>query len=87
MFPEDTLFKNVRPPYFGGSMEGWVGTFNAERVVAMLIYRKGDPNVPANFRPIKLEYVPLKLYKSLIRNRMFDFHLKNNFFEHNIQNA
>ena len=56
-----------------------------KRAVTVLIHKKGDPNVPANFRPITLESVPLKVFTSLIRNRMFDFLLKNKYLEHNIQ--
>ena len=56
-----------------------------ERAVTVLIHKKGDPSVPANFTPITLESVPLKVFTSLIRNRMFDFLLKNRYLEHNIQ--
>ena len=56
-----------------------------KRAVTVLIHKKGDPNVPANFRPITLKSVPLKVFTSLIRNRMFDFLLKNRYLEHNIQ--
>ena len=51
----------------------------------MLVNKKGDPNVPTNFRPITLESVSLRVFKFLIRNRMFDFLLKKRYLEYNIQ--
>ena len=56
-------------------------------VATVPINKKGDPTVPANFRPITLESVLLKVFTSLIRNRMFDFFLKNKYLKYNIQKA
>ena len=40
---------------------------------------------PANFRPITLESVPLKIFPSVLRNSIFAFQRSNNFIEHEIQ--
>ena len=42
-------------------------------------------NILANFRPITLETIPLKVFTSCLRNSIFTFLLANNFIEHNIQ--
>ena len=39
----------------------------------------------SNFRPITLELVFAKIYSSLIRNRIYNFLLENQFIESNIQ--
>ena len=48
-----------------------------KRAVTILAYKKGDESEPQNFRPITLESVPLKIFTSFLRNRIYEF-LKDN---------
>ena len=50
-----------------------------------MIHKKGETDYPANFRPITLESVPLKIFTSCLRNRTFQFLQENKYVEHNIQ--
>ena len=56
-----------------------------QRAVTILIYKKGDASDPANFRPITFEPVFLKVYTSLLRNRMFQYLVANGYAESHIQ--
>ena len=56
-----------------------------EKAVTILIYKKGEQNDAQNFRPITLETVPLKIYTSFLRNRMYNFLNKNGYIESTIQ--
>ena len=56
-----------------------------KRAITVLIYKKGPHDDPQNFRPITLQCVFLKVYASLIRNRIFQFLKANDFIECNIQ--
>jgi hypothetical protein len=47
--------------------------------------QKEETGNPANFRPITLESVPLKVFTSCLRNKIFTFLVENNYIEHNIQ--
>jgi hypothetical protein len=51
----------------------------------ILIHKKGETNDPANFRPITLESIPLKVFTSCLRNKTFEFLSDNNYIEQNIQ--
>ena len=51
----------------------------------ILIYKKKSNTEPSNFRPITLQPVLAKIYPSLIRNRIYDFLIKNDFIETRIQ--
>ncbi len=63
------------------------GTIPSEwkKACTILIHKKGDDNIPSNFRPITLETIPLKVFTSCLRNAMYSFLTANNFIEHNIQ--
>ena len=50
-----------------------------------MIHKKHDTDNPANFRPITLESVPLKVFTSCLRNKIFTFLSENNYIEHEIQ--
>ena len=50
-----------------------------KKAVTILIYRKGEQNDAQNLRPITLETVPLKIYTSFLRNRMYNFLNKNGY--------
>ena len=52
-----------------------------KKAVTILIYKKGDPKLPENFRPITLEPVTLKIFTSLIRDQLFEFLLNNKYIE------
>ena len=52
---------------------------------AILIYNKKSNTEPSNFCPITLQLVLAKIYSSLIRNRIYDFLIKNDFIETRIQ--
>ena len=53
--------------------------------VAVLAYKKGIPKDPSNFRPISLDPVLLKVYHSIIRDRLYNFVSSNNYIESTIQ--
>ena len=55
------------------------------KAISILIYKKGETDDPGNFRPITLEPVLLKVFTSFLRNRMFEFMVKNNYAESCIQ--
>ena len=56
-----------------------------EKACTVLAHKKGDTMEPANFLPIALESVPLKMFTSALRNSIFAFRRSNNFIEHEIQ--
>ena len=56
-----------------------------KKACTILIHKKGETSVPANFRPITLENIPLKVFTSCLRNAMYSFLTANNYIEHNIQ--
>ena len=56
-----------------------------KRACTILIHKRGDTNNPANFRPITLESIPLKVFTSCVRNKIFEFLTANNYIESNIQ--
>ena len=56
-----------------------------KKACTVLIHKKGVTSEPANFRPITLESVPLKIFTSCIRDSMFAFLNTNGFIEHKIQ--
>ena len=55
------------------------------KAITILIHKKDTNSDPANFRPITLEPVALKIFTSLLRNRMYNFLLNNNYIETDIQ--
>ncbi|CAB4017701.1 Hypothetical predicted protein [Paramuricea clavata] len=56
-----------------------------KHAAAILIHKKDSTEDPANFRPICLEPVLLKVITSLLRNRIFKFVCENEFIESGIQ--
>ena len=56
-----------------------------KKACTVLAHKKGDPNDPANFRPITLDSIPLKIFTSALRNSIFDFLRLNTFVAHEIQ--
>ena len=56
-----------------------------KKACTILIHKKEETDNPANFRPITLQSVPLKVFTSCLRNKMFTFLVENNYIEHNIQ--
>ena len=55
------------------------------KAVTILIYKKGDETLPANFRPITLEPITLKFFTSIIRNQVYEFLLNNGYTESHYQ--
>jgi len=55
------------------------------RACTILVYKKGSPDDPSNFRPISFQSVPLKVFTSYIRDTIYDFLKRNNYIEHVIQ--
>ena len=53
--------------------------------ITILIHKKGEANDPGNFRPITLQPICLKIFTSVLRNRLFEFVKNNNFIECCIQ--
>ena len=56
-----------------------------KKAVTVLIYKSRETDIPSNFRSITLETVPLKIFTSILRNRMYRFLNKNNYIENSIQ--
>ena len=56
-----------------------------KKACTILIHKKDVTDNPANFRPITLESVPLKVFTSCLRNKIFAFLSENNYIEHDIQ--
>ena len=50
-----------------------------------MIYKKGDPNDPANFRPITLQPSWYKVFSSVYATSIHDFLTKNHYIERNMQ--
>ena len=51
------------------------------------IHKKGESEDPANFRPITLEPVTLKIFTACLRDKIFEFLKENHYIEHNLQNG
>ena len=56
-----------------------------KKQLRFLFTKKGEQNDAQNFRQITLETVPLKIYTSFLRNRMYNFLNKNGYIESTIQ--
>ena len=56
-----------------------------KRAYTILNHKKENANDPANFRPITLQSVPLKVFTSCPRNAIFNFLAANNYIEREIQ--
>ena len=56
-----------------------------KKACTILIHKKGSSDDPANFRPITLQSVPLKVFTSCLRNAIFSFLAANNLIEYDIQ--
>ena len=58
---------------------------NWKKVCTVFVHKKGSRNDPANFRPITLESVPLKIFTSCLRDSIFSFFKQNDFIKAKIQ--
>ena len=56
-----------------------------KRGVSILIYKKGDPDDPANFRPITLQPVWNKIFATTFASSLYDFLLENKYIDKNLQ--
>ena len=56
-----------------------------KKAVSILIHKKDSTDDPQNFRPITLQSVPLKIYTSALRNKMFYFLKINGYIEQSIK--
>ena len=56
-----------------------------KRGLTILIYKKGDPKDPSNFRPITLQPVLYKILASFLRNRLHAYLENNNFVDKHVQ--
>ena len=56
-----------------------------KKACTILVHKKGSSDDPANFRPITLESVPLKVFTSCLHDYIFSFLEKNNCIETEIQ--
>ena len=56
-----------------------------KRAVTILIHKKDSTHDPASFRPITLQSIPLKVFTSVVRNKLFVYLTKNNYIETNVQ--
>ena len=53
--------------------------------MTILIHKKDSTHDPANFRPITRQSIPLKVFTSGVRNKLFVYLMKNNYIETNVQ--
>ena len=58
-----------------------------KKACTILGHKTGATKDPANFRPITLEAVPLKVFTSCLRNSIYHFLVQNIYIECNIQRA
>ena len=56
-----------------------------KRGVSILIYKKGDTNDPANFRPITLQPVWYKIFASVYASAIYNFMIDNSYIDKNLQ--
>ena len=56
-----------------------------KRACTVLVHKKGNHDDPANFRPITLQSVPLKIFTSCLHDTIFSFLKQNGFIEQQIQ--
>ena len=56
-----------------------------KRAITISIHEKASTDDPGNFRSITLQSVPLKKFTSAMRNRMYEFLLKNEYVEISVQ--
>ena len=56
-----------------------------KKACTVLVHKKGNSDDPANFTPITLELVPLKVFTSCLRDSVFSFLNQNEFIEAEIQ--
>ena len=68
----------------GAWMSGIVPS-DCKKACTILVHKKGDQDNHANFRPITLEPISLKVFTSCLRNKIFQFLAENNCIEHIIQ--
>ena len=54
---------------------------NWKKACTILVHKKGSRDDPANFRPITLESVPLKVFAFCLRDFIFSFLKQNDFIE------
>ena len=73
----------MSPPTYQGIT--WIrsNTLPAQwtKAATILIHKKGDPSLPENFGSISLEPVSLKLFTSLLLNRVFAHLINNQYIE------
>ena len=77
--------ENISNVSYSKALEGSKYSVCLEKAVTILIYKSGDPSDPKNFRPITLENVFLKVYTSIIRNRIFEYLKANDYIECRVQ--
>ena len=53
--------------------------------MTILIHKKNSTHDPANFCPITLQSILLKVLKSVVRNKLFIYLTRNNYIETNFQ--
>ena len=56
-----------------------------KKACTILVHKKGNSDDPANFRPITLETVPLKIFTSCLRDSFYSFLTQNGLIEQKIQ--
>ena len=56
-------------------------SFQIAKVI--LIYRKNDPSLVSNYRPVSILPIFSKILERLVYKRLYGFQLQNNFFNEN----
>ena len=80
-----SLPQNVFNRNCSGNLEVRSHLRDVKKAVSILIHKKGDSDKPENFRPITLEPVLLKVFTSLLRDRIYGFLQENNYIQCQIQ--
>ena len=55
------------------------------KAATILIHKKDDPSSPENFRSVTLEPVSLKIFTSLLQNRVFTYLVNNQYIKSHYQ--
>ena len=58
---------------------------NEWKKAVIILIHKGESEDPANFRPITLEPVTLKIFTACLRDKIFEFLKENSYIEYNLQ--
>ena len=73
--------------HYFGYLGIWLSPYGMEKIVYILVHKKGNSDDPANFRLITLESVPLQVFTSCLRDSVFSFLKRIELIEAEIQKS